>query len=503
MDRKKQLPKKELAFLLIALLIAGGLIMPAASSCRRSKAVLEIIDPAGTELFYKNPLGVNGIGDPYVLKTGDNEYYCYPTSSPDGYYAYRSENLIDFQRLPQLVFKPEDSWSYKDYWAPEVVFHDGEYLMYYTARQRGTGRLLIGLAKADSPEGPFTDTLGKPFLDPGYAVIDAHVFIDDDGSAYMYFARDCSEQYVNYRNESHIYGIRLADNLKETIGEPVLLTRPDLPWEFRSGSYVWNEGPNLLKHDNKYYLFYSANYFGGRDYSVGYAVAGQPLGPYTKPEANRILYTTYLLPDISGSGHNSTTVSPDGQEIFAVYHTHTDPAAGGGNRQMALDRLVFTDDGRVYINGPTNTWQLKPGGTIDAANIASLAKMELESGNIADREFLIDGVMPQHPADSGMCSTLTGDSEGEVSIVLDFQDKMLIQGVMLYLDPEQPPADAAWAVELDDYRTMPVVLTGGGSRAAIICFTATGTSKISINLSGLATGSNIRIGELVIIGRSI
>jgi hypothetical protein len=36
--------------------------------------------------------------------------------------------------------------------------------------------LLIGLAVADRPEGPFTD-LHAPWFDPGYSTIDGHLLV--------------------------------------------------------------------------------------------------------------------------------------------------------------------------------------------------------------------------------------------------------------------------------------------------------------------------------------
>lgn len=62
-----------------------------------------------------------------------------------------------------------------------------------------------------------------------------------------------------------------------------------------------------MRRDGRYYLYYSANYFAGKEYSVGVAVADHPLGPYVKQENNPIL--DYVEEDgqvlVSGPGHNS------------------------------------------------------------------------------------------------------------------------------------------------------------------------------------------------------
>jgi GH43 family beta-xylosidase len=103
---------------------------------------------------------------------------------------------------------------------------------------------------------------------------------------------------------------------------------------------------------------YSANFYKGRDYSVGYAVAEHPLGPFIKATHNPILFSPNDA--ISGPGHNSVTTSPNGQELFIVYHIHTDPKNASRNRQVCIDRMGFREDGSLYVLGPTNTPQKIP-----------------------------------------------------------------------------------------------------------------------------------------------
>lgn len=43
----------------------------------------------------------------------------------------------------------------------------------------------------------------------------------------------------------------------------------------------------MIKHGGRYYLTYSGNCFAGSAYSVGYAVAPEPLGPFVKAEEIR------------------------------------------------------------------------------------------------------------------------------------------------------------------------------------------------------------------------
>ncbi|MDR0636171.1 MAG: glycoside hydrolase family 43 protein [Treponema sp.] len=318
---------------MIAMLLSLG-------SCAKEPAV-----------YYSNPLGVQNAADPFVLKTDDG-YYCYATSSSRGFLAWRSTNLVDWEAIG-IVFNAMRSgqWASADFWAPEVVAHNGKYYLYYSGRWMANGSLRIGVAISESPAGPFIDALGRPLFDQGYAVIDAHVFSDSNGQKYLYYSRDCSENTVNGNNESHIYGALLADDLLSLAGEPVLLAQPEQAWE-DTGSWHWNEAPFVIKHDNDYYLLYSANHFAMRSYSVGYAVSRAPLGPFVKYDHNPVLYAPPEQAEVSGPGHLCVTSSRSGN-LYAVYHIHIDSTTGGGARQLAIDPLGFRADGSLYIDGPS------------------------------------------------------------------------------------------------------------------------------------------------------
>lgn len=310
-------------------------------------------------LTYQNPLPIQNIGDPFVLRTADGQYYCYATSAPDGFKAWHSPDLVNWREIGYVYRRRPDSWGFADFWAPEVVFHHGKYIMHYSARWQKNESLRIGAAIADSPAGPFLDIQNHPMFDFGYAAIDGHVFVDDDGRAYFYYSRDCSEHIVEGRHESHLYAGELADDLLSFKGNPAPVAWPEQAWELRSGEqWRWNEGPFMLKHNGLYYLMYSANFYASRDYAVGYAVANSATGPFVKAAHNPVLVSP--SPEISGPGHNSVTLAPDGKTLVIVYHIHTDPARPSGDRQVCIDRMGFREDGALFVDGPTNTRQILP-----------------------------------------------------------------------------------------------------------------------------------------------
>ncbi|MCX7846260.1 MAG: family 43 glycosylhydrolase [Dictyoglomaceae bacterium] len=304
---------------------------------------------------YKNPLNVYKVADPFILSY-KGKYYLYATSEKGagpqgGFEVWESNNLVDWIYRGWAYESDEKSWGKESFWAPEVLYKDGKFYLFYSARGyiKDKKTLRICLAVSNSPLGPFKD-LKAPLFDPGYATIDAHPFVDDDGKIYLYFSRDVSENPT-----SDIYVVRLSEDLLNTIGEPQFLLSPTQLWEKNS---KWNEAPFVVKYNKKYYLFYSGNFFASPEYSVGYAISSSPLGPFIKAEENPILRRTE---HVSGPGHNSIIRTPDGKEYFMVYHTQM-KREGTHLRQLAIDRILFTPDGKVKVLGPTNTPQAFPSG---------------------------------------------------------------------------------------------------------------------------------------------
>ncbi|MEK3888248.1 glycoside hydrolase family 43 protein [Bacillus sp. FSL K6-3431] len=300
---------------------------------------------------YSNPVGgMNKIGDPFVLKK-ENSYYMYATSEPNfGFKVWKSDNLVNWEEkgLAYVHHEQPNKWATGDFWAPEVIHRNNRYYMTYSARNKD-GHLQISVAASSDPLGPFTDISTEIIKQEG-SYIDGHIFIGDDGTPYLYYVKDCSENKINGNHVSQILVQEMNKEITDVLGEPRLLLEPDQPWEGIEGDYQWNEGPFVMKDGQTYYLMYSANCFASSDYSVGYATSDQPLGPFKKATENPILAKNLSI-NISGPGHNSVTIGPDDKTLYIVYHTHTNPDAPSGNRQMNIDRLYF-EEGKLIVDGP-------------------------------------------------------------------------------------------------------------------------------------------------------
>jgi hypothetical protein len=168
--------------------------------------------PAGGDVAWKSvipePLSPNtlyGYGDPAVLRVDDG-WVLTATSNDalDAFPVVYSPDLATWEHRG-FIF-PEGqapAWAMvgrhnADFWAPEMRKVGEEYWVAFTARERSNS-LAIGLARSPTPYGPWEDNgspliTGGKVLYPGTAasggVIDSHIFVDDDGTPYLFWKND-------------------------------------------------------------------------------------------------------------------------------------------------------------------------------------------------------------------------------------------------------------------------------------------------------------------------
>jgi len=120
-------------------------------------------NPAIEGLDVAQPRLEHELADPFVLKW-NGQYFVYFSGSP--IVAYQSTDLVHWD-LVGPVLQASDSpnaWNQIDVWAPEVVYRNGKFYMYYTASRKsddwrvGEMARRIGVAVSDSPRGPFVDS---------------------------------------------------------------------------------------------------------------------------------------------------------------------------------------------------------------------------------------------------------------------------------------------------------------------------------------------------------
>jgi beta-xylosidase len=289
-----------------------------------------------------NPILPGYYADPSLVQH-DGKFYLYATLDPWGGRTLGCWESTDFKNWTYR----ELNWPTKEactsptskgamVWAPSVArAPNGKFLMYVSVGNE------VWVGSANSPLGPWTDAHnGKPLIPetyrPGFHMIDAEAFVDDDGSTYLYWGSGWG-----WKN-GHCFVVKLKPEGNAFDGEPIDVT---------PGNYF--EGPFMFKHGGRYYLTYSQGVTIADTYQVHYAVGDSPLGPFTEATNSPILVTDHDRHVVS-PGHHAI-FSRDGH-AYILYHRHSVPyVKGQAYRQTCVDELHFTTHGLIEKVMPTHT----------------------------------------------------------------------------------------------------------------------------------------------------
>ena len=282
-----------------------------------------------------NPIFDGWYADPEGVIFGD-EYWIYPTySAPYDeqlfFDAFSSKDLVHWKKHPRILDAADVKWAKRAMWAPSIIEKDGKYYFFFGANDIQNNEALggIGVAVADQPSGPFKDYLGKPLVDKfhnGAQPIDQFVFKDADGAYYLI--------YGGWR---HCNIARLNDDFTGFVPFEDGTTFKEITPE----GYV--EGPFMFIRDGKYYFMWSEGGWTGPDYSVAYAIADSPFGPFKR--IDKILKQDPKI--ATGAGHHSVIRVPGTDDYYAVYHRRPLGETDGNSRATCIDRMEFDENGRL------------------------------------------------------------------------------------------------------------------------------------------------------------
>lgn len=453
------------------------------------------------DLGYINKEKISNIGDPYLV-TENGKYYVTATCDGKGYDIYSSEDLVNWTKEGRIFTSSStEGWVRSSLWQPQIVIgDDGNYYLYYCGNNDGNS-LRIGVAVADSITGPYKDALDHPLLPYNVATIDPNLYKDDDGRMYLYFSRDCSENIVDGHHTSQLYCIEMETytSIKDDM-DPVLLVTPEQDWELASGDYRWNEGPDILKHDGKYYLFYSGGCYADSTYAIGYAVSDSPMGPFVKYENNPVISST---DSVSGPGNNSFFVTLDGKELYTCYHTHTIKSIGGGDRKVTIDRCGFRQDGSFYINGPTTTNQTPYSGHTDLVKVEPI---KVSAGATIDGRSpnaLFDGETLNSKNEDLYEWRATYSDEGKVYAEFDFGDAKSIDCIYIYGSKDADYEASSINIVFDDGIIQKVYVPSGSEEPVILYFDKVNTSKVRIEVEDPGSSKGFGLSEVVFYDKTV
>jgi beta-xylosidase len=292
------------------------------------------LQPVNAQPTSSNPVFPGWYADPEGI-IFNNTYWIYPTySAPYDKQvfmdAFSSRDLVHWTKHSRVLDTANVKWVKRALWAPSIIQKENRFFLFFGGNDIQSDNEYggIGVAVADKPEGPFKDHLGKPLIDKfhnGAQPIDQFVFHDGETYYLIYGGwRHCN---IAQLNNDFTGFIPFADG---TIFK-----------EITPEHYV--EGPFMFKRNNRYYFMWSEGGWTGPDYSVAYAVADSPLGPFKR--VGKILQQN---PEVAtGAGHHSVIHPPGTDKWFIVYHRRPLNQTDRNARVVCMDEMHFDENGLI------------------------------------------------------------------------------------------------------------------------------------------------------------
>ena len=99
----------------------------------------------------------------------------------------------------------------------------------------------------------------------------------------------------------------------------------------------------MIYRKGKYYFMWSEGGWGGPDYSVAYAMADSPMGPFKR--IGKILQQDMQV--ATGAGHHSVLHIPGTDDYYIVYHRRPLSETDANHRVTCIDKMEFDGDGLI------------------------------------------------------------------------------------------------------------------------------------------------------------
>ena len=397
-------------------------------------------DPA--VLVYNDTVYIYGTNDQQqvevTLGEEDNAYNRINTLN-----VFSSKDLVNWTDCGEIAVAGQNGaakWA-RNSWAPAIATKkiDGKdkFFLYFADSANG-----IGVLTADSPTGPFTDPIGRalinrssPNMNGVYWLFDPAVFVDDDGTGYIYFGGGVQSDVAHPKSGRCA---RLSDDMINLDSRPEEI---DAPFLF--------EDSGINKVGNKYYYSYCSNWADRKDIqadiipgvaSICYMSSDSPLGPFTYEGEVLLNPGKYFGP----WGNNHHWIFNLKGKWYIAYHTQTtEKKVGltkGGYRNVFINEFAVNEDGSWKLQDTSTISRLgvnqladfNPYEKIPAATLQSSKDLVISSEKvfpIQDKAFLkLCNVDFSKRADSIKIQVSEGSRNGTLSIYLDSNTSGILLG---------------------------------------------------------------------------
>ncbi len=322
---------------------------------------------------FTNPLLPEG-PDPFA--TFHDGFYYVMVTEQDKLRIRRTRDVTDLANAENRIIgtAPFSDACATSIWAPEIHRVNGRWYVYFTgtmldpADPSGSDvkrRIFVMECDGDDVIHDAWHFRGPVKLPADRYAIDATI-LHDHGATYMIWSSKLDYDGGWWQ---HIMIARMVSPFALEDRE-VILSRPEFEWERHQ--QPTNEGPQIFRHGNDIFVAYSGSAFWSPEYAIGFlqTKSGVDLldpqnwfkhpAPFFKQSPENSVY---------GCGHNSFVPSPDGVEMWNLYHARKLPGMPPNDpRSPRIQSLTFdAKTGLPVLGIPTATSEKlrKPSGTPD------------------------------------------------------------------------------------------------------------------------------------------
>ena len=279
---------------------------------------------------------------------------------------YSTEDMVNWTYLGTPVSTETFDWAYQGdrAWASQAVERDGRWYWYVCLTEAATNADALAVAVADHPQGPYKDAIGGP-LATGWSFIDPTVFIDHDGSAYLFWGnKGC--WYGKLGNDM----VSFENGYQEVPGfhDPECFGPESMKMNWAKGREEmmvgYEEGPWVSRRGDIYYMTYPA---GGVPEHMAYSTAPSVDGPWT--------YRGRIMDE----AQNAFTIHGGEVEFkgrhYIFYHNGALPNGGGFHRSACVEEFTYNQDGTIPFipfteHGPRPVGTVNPFDRVEAETMA-------------------------------------------------------------------------------------------------------------------------------------
>ncbi|MFQ9511018.1 MAG: family 43 glycosylhydrolase [Lachnospiraceae bacterium] len=291
---------------------------------------------------FQNPFIIER-ADPFITVSEEGCYYftaSYPAMESEEHGFDRIilrkgnslEQLIEAEEI--VIWKAEPGAFAKHVWAPELHKIENQWYLFFAcapSENKWKIRPCVLVCK-EGGDVMCPDDWSQP--------VECRP-MEEDNYSFSTFSLDMT--YFYHKGEHYVIWAQKEAKSKLYIGKvhgkrpwqlitaPTLLSEPEFGWEMINEAV--NEGPAVVKHNGKIYVFFSASGTGS-EYCVGmmYAPEASDLCSHSSwTKLDKPVFKTLEEAGEYGPGHNSFTVDEAGREVF-VYHArpreHEDGTCG-------------------------------------------------------------------------------------------------------------------------------------------------------------------------------